>query len=142
MSIPVKYAVSSRVFNNVGSDGSRDRVVARTRGQVLGSEYPSAMRTRCRRWRGARSLMAVGSSLAGARDERDHAETGGTGRRPEDPHGRRLKERLFWWVPLGGTFEPALRLQRPGNYTVRCPRSLWPRSVSRRRLLLVGAFWY
>ena len=37
-SVPVRYAVSSRVFNNSGPDGSRDRAVARMRGQVLGFE--------------------------------------------------------------------------------------------------------
>ena len=36
----VRYAVCSRVFNNSGPDGSRDRAVARMRGQMLGSIVP------------------------------------------------------------------------------------------------------
>ena len=69
-SVSVRYAVCTRVFNNSGPDGSRDRAVARMRDQVLGSECPcqedtlSAVAV-------ARCLMAVrGPSLARARDER------------------------------------------------------------------------
>ena len=37
-SVPVRHAVCSRVFDNSGPDGSRDRAVARMRGKVLASE--------------------------------------------------------------------------------------------------------
>ena len=100
--------------------------VHQRRGNAPGSEHPSAMRTCCRRWQGARSLMAVGrSSHASARDERAMPRQTALIADPKTGTSADPKNGLFGRYPLGVYISNFCSLSaQPWTYTVRCPRSL------------------